>query len=245
VQTERVRLGTLMTASTYRQPGPLAIAVATVDAMSGGRVELGIGAAWYEREHRFFGIPFPPVGERFDRLAEQLDIITGLWATAPGETFSYGGKHYQLLACASIPRPAAPIPVIIGGAGPRRTPALAARFAAEFNSGMSDGLAERFANFRRICAESGRDPAGVRLSTTLPVCCGATREQAARRAAALGEEGLRMLRMGITGDPGDVAGRLAELRDAGADTVYFHLYDVADTDHVRLLGSEVLPRLNN
>ena len=245
VQTERVRLGTLMTASTYRQPGPLAIAVATVDAMSGGRVELGIGAAWYEREHRFFGIPFPPVGERFDRLAEQLDIITGLWATAPGETFSYDGKHYQLMACASIPRPAAPIPVIIGGAGPRRTPALAARFAAEFNSGMSDGLAERFANFRRICAESGRDPAGVRLSTTLPVCCGATREQAARRAAALGEEGLRMLRMGITGDPGDVAGRLAELRDAGADTVYFHLYDVADTDHVRLLGSEVLPRLNN
>ena len=243
VQTERVRLGTLMTASTYRRPGPLAITVATVDAMSDGRVELGIGAAWYEREHRFFGIPFPPLGERFDRLAEQLDVITGLWGTTPGETFSYHGKHYQLTDCASIPRPAGPIPIIIGGAGPRRTPALAARFAAEFNSGMSDGLAERFANFRRICAASGRDPASVRLSTTLPVCCGATRAEAARRAAALGEDGLRMLRMGITGDPGDIAGRLAELRAAGADTVYFHLYDVADTDHVRLLGSEVLPRL--
>ena len=244
VQTERVRLGTLMTASTYRRPGPLAIAVATVDSMSGGRVELGIGAAWYEREHRFFGIPFPPLGERFDRLAEQLDVITGLWGTTPGETFSYHGKHYQLRECASIPRPAGPIPIIIGGAGRQRTPALAARFAAEFNSGMSDGLAERFANFRRVCAESGRDPASVRLSTTLPVCCGATREQAARRAAALGEDGLRMLRLGITGDPGDIAVRLAELRAAGADTVYFHLYDVADTDHVRLLGSEVLPRLN-
>jgi alkanesulfonate monooxygenase SsuD/methylene tetrahydromethanopterin reductase-like flavin-dependent oxidoreductase (luciferase family) len=154
------------------------------------------------------------------------------------------GRHYQLQECASIPRPAAPVPIIIGGAGPRRTPALAARFAAEFNSGMSDGLAERFANFRRICEESGRDPAEVRLSTTLPVCCGATRAEAARRAAALGEEGLRMLRMGITGAPGDIAGRLAELRGAGADTVYFHLYDVADLDHVRLLGSEVLPRLN-
>jgi F420-dependent oxidoreductase-like protein len=244
VQTERVRLGTLMTASTYRRPGPLAIAVATVDAMSGGRVELGIGAAWYEREHRFFGIPFPPLGERFDRLAEQLDVITGLWGTAPGQTFSYHGKHYQLTDCASIPRPAEPIPVIIGGAGPKRTPALAARFAAEFNSGMSDGLAERFANFRRICAESGRDPAGVRLSTTLPVCCGTTRAEAARRAAALGEDGLRMLRMGITGDPGDIAGRLADLAAAGADTVYFHLYDVTDTDHVRLLGSEVLPRFD-
>ncbi len=106
VQTERVRLGTLMTASTYRQPGPLAITVATVDAMSGGRAELGIGAAWYEREHRFFGIPFPPLGERFDRLGEQLEIITGLWRTAPGEVFSYHGKHYQLEECASIPRPA-------------------------------------------------------------------------------------------------------------------------------------------
>jgi alkanesulfonate monooxygenase SsuD/methylene tetrahydromethanopterin reductase-like flavin-dependent oxidoreductase (luciferase family) len=128
--------------------------------------------------------------------------------------------------------------------GPRRTPALAARFADEFNSGMADGVAERFANFRRICEQSGRDPAGVRLSTTLPVCCGQTRREAGRRAAALGEPGLRMLRMGVTGDPGDVAGRLAELAEAGAGTVYFHLYDVADLDHIRLLGSEVLPRLN-
>jgi len=242
VQTERIALGTLMTASTYRQPGPLAIAVATVDAMSGGRAELGIGAAWYEREHRFFGIPFPPLGDRFDRLAEQLDIITGLWATTPGQRFSYHGKHYQLEECASIPRPARTPPIIIGGAGPRRTPALAARFAGEFNSGMSDGLAERFANFRAICERSGRDPDNVRLSTTLPVCCGATRAEAKRRAEALGEAGLRMLRMGVTGDPGDVTARLAELAEAGADTVYFHLYDVADTDHVRLLGREVLPQ---
>ena len=242
VQTERIALGTLMTASTYRQPGPLAIAVATVDAMSGGRAELGIGAAWYEREHRFFGIPFPPLGERFDRLAEQLDIITGLWATTPGQRFSYHGQHYQLEECASIPRPARTPPIIIGGAGPRRTPALAARFAGEFNSGMADGLAERFANFRQICEQSGRDPDNVRLSTTLPVCCGATRADAKRRAEALGEAGLRMLRMGVTGDPGDVTARLAELAEAGADTVYFHLYDVADTDHVRLLGCEVLPQ---
>src|ERR1700722_19370764 len=167
VQTERVRLGTLVTASTYRYPGPLAVAVATVDAMSGGRAELGIGAAWYEREHRYFGIPFPPLGERFDRLTEQLEIITGLWRTAPGERFSYQGQHYQLKECASIPRPAQQRPpIIIGGAGPRRTPKLAARFADEFNSGMvpnTDGLAERFANFRRVCEQSGRDPAQVRL----------------------------------------------------------------------------------
>src|SRR5579863_2552625 len=127
VQTERVRLGTLVNASTFRLPGQLAVEVATVDQMSGGRAELGIGAAWYEREHQFFGIPFPPLGERFDRLGEQLDIITGLWATTPGERFSYHGKHYQLDECASIPRPARRPPIIIGGAGPRRTPALAAR----------------------------------------------------------------------------------------------------------------------
>ena len=245
VQTERVRLGTLMTASTYRRPGPLAITVATVDAMSGGRAELGIGAAWIEQEHRYLGIPFPPLGERFDRLGEQLEIITGLWATPPGERFSFHGQHYRLEECASVPRPARRPPVIIGGAGPRRTPALAARFADEFNSGMPDGLAARFANFRRICEQSGRDPAGVRLSTTLPVCCGPTRAAAARRAAALGEAGARMLAMGVTGPPGDVLGRLAELHAAGADTVYFHLYDVTDLDHVRLLGREVLPQVTN
>ena len=252
VQTERVRLGTLMTASTYRRPGPLAITVATVDAMSGGRAELGIGAAWIEQEHRYLGIPFPSLGERFDRLGEQLEIITGLWATPPGERFSFHGQHYRLEECASVPRPAPhppplppSIPVIIGGAGPRRTPALAARFADEFNSGMPDGLAARFANFRRICEQSGRDPAGVRLSTTLPVCCGPTRAAAARRATALGEAGARMLAMGVTGTPGDVLGRLAELHAAGADTVYFHLYDVTDTDHVRLLGREVLPQVTN
>ena len=245
VQTERVRLGTLMTASTYRRPGPLAITVATVDAMSGGRAELGIGAAWIEQEHRYLGIPFPPLGERFDRLGEQLEIITGLWATPPGERFSFHGQHYRLEECASVPRPARRPPVIIGGAGPRRTPALAARFADEFNSGMPDGLAARFANFRRICEQSGRDPAGVRLSTTLPVCCGPTRAAAARRAVALGEAGARMLAMGVTGTPGDVLGRLAGLHAAGADTVYFHLYDVTDLDHVRLLGREVLPQVTN
>jgi alkanesulfonate monooxygenase SsuD/methylene tetrahydromethanopterin reductase-like flavin-dependent oxidoreductase (luciferase family) len=213
--------------------------------MSGGRAELGIGAAWIEQEHRYLGIPFPPLGERFDRLGEQLEIITGLWATPPGERFSFHGKHYRLEECASVPRPARRPPVIIGGAGPRRTPALAARFADEFNSGMPDGLAARFANFRRICEQSGRDPAGVRLSTTLPVCCGPTRAAAARRAAALGEAGARMLAMGVTGTPGDVLGRLADLHAAGADTVYFHLYDVADLDHVRLLGREVLPQVTD
>jgi alkanesulfonate monooxygenase SsuD/methylene tetrahydromethanopterin reductase-like flavin-dependent oxidoreductase (luciferase family) len=290
VQTQRIRLGTLMTASTFRYPGPLAVTVGTVDAMSGGRVELGIGAAWYEREHQAFGIPFPATGERFDRLEEQLSILAGLWSTPPGERFSYRGKHYQLAECANFPvlaqvrgadagppelvdvtsgplegtrchidtradtddprahvgAPAFPagLPrprLIIGGAGPRRTPALAARFADEFNSGFRDGIAERFANFRRVCAGLGRDPATVRLSTTFPVCCGATAAEAARRAGTLGEAGARLLRQGVVGRPADVLQHIEELAAAGVDTLYFHIYDAADTDHIRLLGRDVLP----
>jgi alkanesulfonate monooxygenase SsuD/methylene tetrahydromethanopterin reductase-like flavin-dependent oxidoreductase (luciferase family) len=255
VQTRRVRLGTLMTASTFRHPGPLAITVATVHAMSGGRAELGIGAAWFEREHQAFGIPFPATGERFDRLEEQLAILSGLWCTPPGQQFSHDGKHYQLAGCANFPvlgtngdgaSPAGGPPgfpagrrrpqLIIGGAGPNRTPSLAARFADEFNSGLTDGLSERLANFRRICAGLGRDPAAVRLSTTLPVCCGRTRGEAAQRAAALGDAGARLLGQGVVGTPADVLGRIRELAAAGVDTVYFHIYDAADTEHVRLLG---------
>ena len=248
VQTERIRIGTLVTASTFRHPGPLAVAVATVQAMSGGRAELGIGAAWYEREHRSFGIPFPPIGERFDRLAEQLAIITGLWDTPPGGSFSFHGRHYQIEDCVNFPA-LGPAPggcrprLIIGGAGPRRSPALAARFADEYNCGLPDGVAGRLANFRRICAESGRDPATVRLSTALPVCCGSTAEEARRRAEALGPAGARLLGMGVVGTPADVAARAEELALAGADTLYFHIYDGADTDHIRLIGAEVLPRL--
>jgi len=248
VQTERIRLGTLMTASTFRRPGPLAVAVATADEMSGGRVEFGIGAAWYEREHDFFGIPFPGAGERFDRLEEQLEIITGLWATPAGQRFSYQGKHYQLTDCASLPRtaprppPLPPsLPVIIGGTGPRRTPALAARFATEFNSGLTDDIGAVFRTVGAACERIGRDPAALHYSAVLPVTCGTTQAQAQARADSLGEAGARLLRAGVIGTPADVLARLERLAAVGADTVYFHVYDPADTEHVRLLGTELAP----
>jgi F420-dependent oxidoreductase-like protein len=241
--TTRIRLGTLVTPVTFRLPGVLATTVATVDAMSGGRVELGLGAGWYVREHEAYGVPLPPLGERMDRLEEQLAIVTGLWTTPPGEAFSHAGKHYQLAECRSFPRPAQSPrpPLILGGTGPRRSPALAARFADEYSSGFVAGAAERFAAFRRICEESGRDPATVRLSIVLPVCCGADQAEVTRRVEAVGRPDL--LRGGVCGGPDAVLEKLAEVAALGIDTVYLHIYEVEDLDHVRLLGREVAARV--
>jgi F420-dependent oxidoreductase-like protein len=244
VQTSRVRIGTLVNASTFRLPGQLAVEVATVDQMSGGRAELGIGAAWYEREHQYFGIPFPALGERFDRLEEQLAILTGIWDTPPGQRFSYDGKYYQVQDCASIPRWASRPKIIIGGAGAKKTPTLAARYADEFNGALGLDVAERFANFRRICADVvGRDPAEVRLSATLPVAIGADAADLQRRLDSLGEPGARLLAAGVTGYGDDVLRAVENLAGQGADTVYFHLYGAADVAHIHLLGTEVVARL--
>src|SRR5215475_1257169 len=243
LQTERVRIGTLVNASTFRLPGQLAVEVATVDQMSGGRAELGIGAAWYEREHNYFGIPFPPLGERFDRLEEQLAILTGIWDTKPGERFSFEGKHYQVRDCASIPRFASRPKIIIGGAGAKRTPTLAAKYADEFNGALGLDVRERFANFKRICEDVvGRDPAQVRLSATLPVAIGSDAADLERRKESLGEPGARLLAAGVTGSAGEVVRAIENLADQGADTVYFHLYGPGDVEHIRLLGSEVVSR---
>jgi F420-dependent oxidoreductase-like protein len=243
-ETTRVRLGTLLTAGTFRVPGVLAITVATADAMSGGRVELGLGAAWYEREHQSLGIPFPPLKERFDRLEEQLEIIKGLWTTPPGEPYSFSGQLFQLDGCLNPPRPTQSPhpPIVIGGAGPRRTPALAARFADEFNAAFGPGIRERYDRFRRACEEIGRDPATARLSYVIPVACGTDQAEADRRADwSIGSPALRAA--AAVGPPQVVIDRIAEVAAEGADTLYFHIYDIDDLDHIRLLGQEVLPHV--
>ena len=244
-ETSQVKLGTLMTAGTYRTPAVLAMAVASVDQMSDGRIILGIGTGWYEREHQAFGIPFPSMGERFDRLEEALQIITGLWTTPPGETFSFEGRFWQLDQCANFPelvqRPRPEI--VIGGTGPRRTPLAAARFADEFNSGAGQGVAERFANVRRVCEEIGRDPATLRLSATHQMICGATRAEAQRRLERLGPPGERMLANGVVGTPQDLVDELGRLADEGCEIVYLHIFDIDDLDHLALIGSEVVPQV--
>jgi F420-dependent oxidoreductase-like protein len=243
--TERVRLGTLVTAATYRSPGLLAAIVASVDQMSGGRIELGIGTGWYEREHQAFGLPFPPIAERFDRLEEELAIITGLWLAGPGDGFSYDGKHYHVRdnrtppRAVQVPHP----PVIVGGAGPKRTPAIAARFATEFNAALSsvEQARERFAGFARACAAIGRDPAQARLSGFIPVACGSTTAEAERRAAVVGSPRIRESM--LIGPPSMLIHRIGRLAGVGADTVYLHIYDIHDLDHIALIGAEVVPHL--
>jgi F420-dependent oxidoreductase-like protein len=244
-ETSTVKLGTLMTAGTYRNPANLAIAVASVDQMSNGRIILGIGTGWYEREHHAFGIPFPPIGERFDRLNEAMQIIHGLWETPPGQTFSFEGRFWQLEDCANFPalvqkpRPE----IVIGGTGPRRTPLMAARHADEFNSGGGKGSRERFENVRRICEEIGRDPATLRMSATYQVICGTTREEAQQRLARLGPPGERMLANGVVGTPSEVTAALQDLADQGCEIVYLHIFDIDDLDHLRLIGAEVVPQV--
>jgi F420-dependent oxidoreductase-like protein len=243
--TSRIRLGTLMTAATFRLPGPLAIAVATVDQMSAGRVELGIGAGWYEEEHDNYGIPFPPLGERFGRLEEQLEIITGLWGTPEGETYAFEGRHYRVTNSPALPKPfAGKPPVLVGGFGPNRTPRLAARFADEFNVpffSVSDS-GSAFDNVRKTCAAMGRDPA-PRMSVAQVVCCGRDRGEVTRRAAAIGREPDELATNGLAGSPAQIVDKIGEFAAVGAERVYLQVLDLTDIVHLELLASEVLPQV--
>jgi F420-dependent oxidoreductase-like protein len=247
-ETSRIRLGMLVTSATFRLPGPLAISVAQVDAMSGGRVELGLGAGWFEAEHRACGIPFPSVRERFERLEEQLAVVTGLWATPVGERFSFDGRHYQLTDSPALPKPVQQPgpPVIVGGTGQRRTPALAARYAAEANVAFVPlpTFVEAVKRFGEACRTNGRDPATLICSAALTVCCGADEAEYRRRAAAIGRDKLRESGA-AAGTPAEVAARITSFRDAGAARVYLQVLDLDDLDHLRLIAAEVAPQLSS
>jgi F420-dependent oxidoreductase-like protein len=245
-ETSRIRLGTLMTSATFRLPGPLAISVAQVDQMSGGRVELGIGAGWYDAEHTAYGIPFPGTGERFDRFEESLAVVTGLWSTPPGETFTFHGEHFELTDSPALPKPVqrpGP-PVIIGGKGKRRTPALAARHAAEFNVPFEsvDTSRELFARVRDACSAAGRDDDLV-LSNAVVLCVGKDERELARRAGAIGREVADLRENGLAGTPQEVVDRLGSYADAGASRAYLQVLDLADLDHLDLVAAEVMPHV--
>jgi F420-dependent oxidoreductase-like protein len=248
-ETRRIRLGTLMTSATFRQPGPLAVAVAQVDVMSGGRVELGIGAGWYETEHRSYGLAFPDATERFDRFAEQLAVIDGLWRTPVGKSFSFDGRYYPIVDSPALPKPAQTprLPIIIGGRGKRRTPELAARYADEFNVAFQSisRTAELFDRVRAAKAAAGGE--SLAYSAAQTVCVGRDEAEVMRRAEAIDEimgAGLDDLREnGLAGSPNHVVDKLGHFAELGARRVYLQVLDLADLDHLELIASAVAPQV--
>ncbi len=246
-ETSAIRLGTMVTSATFRLPGLLAVAVAQVDAMSGGRVELGLGTGWFEAEHAAYGIPFPPFGERFDRLEEQLTILTGLWGTPVEERYSFDGTYYSLTDSPALPKPLQRPrpPIIVGGLGARRTPALAARFASEFNVPFApvEVTAERIQGVRAACEAAGRDPDELVYSHAITVCCARDMSELERRATRIGRDLGELRRSGAAGSPEEVAVRLQEYGQAGASRSYLQVIDLDDLDHVALIAAEVMPHL--
>ncbi len=251
-ETERVRLGTLVTSATFRLPGVLAIQAAQVDQMSGGRLEMGLGAGWFAAEHAAYGIPFPD--RRFGLLTEQLEILTGLWGTPVGKRFAYDGEHYRLADSPALPKPvqeraAAPgvpgVPLIVGGTGATRTPALAARFADEFNLPFPDlaTIPTAFGRVRDACAAIGRSPESLVWSVALVMAVGADDAEARRRSEAIGRDAAEVRTVGVAGTVAEAVDRLGALAELGIQRVYLQTLDVRDLDHLELVAAEVAPRL--
>lgn len=241
-ETSRIRLGTLVSPATFRLPGPLAIAVAQVDAMSGGRVELGLGAGWFAAEHAAYGIPFPEVGERFELFAEHVEIIDGLLRTPTGRTYSFDGQHYQLADSPALPKPVQSPrpPLILGGAGKARGAALAATYADEFNVSFDKaGAAVKIARVRAAAERAGRP---LVYSAALTVCVGRDDEEVRRRADAIGRDVDELRASHLAGTPAEVVDEIGRFGSTGASRLYLQVLDLADLDHLELIAS-LLPQV--
>ena len=247
VQTSRIRLGTLVSPVTFRHPGPLAISVAQIDQMSGGRVELGLGAGWFDTEHEAYGIPFPGLGERFSMLEEQLAVITGLWAARDDERFSFTGKHYTVTDSPALPKPVqrpGP-PVVIGGGGQKRTPRLAAAYAAEYNAAFDSppGTQAAFDRVRAAVQAAGRDESSMVYSAAQVVCCGKDQAEIERRAAAIGREPDELREHGLAGTPDEIVAKIGEFAAIGTERMYLQVLDLNDIEHLELIAAQVLPAI--
>jgi F420-dependent oxidoreductase-like protein len=243
--TSTVRLGTLVSPVTFRSPGLLAISVAQVDQMSGGRVELGLGAGWYEAEHTAYSFDFPSTGRRFDSLTDQLAIVEGLWSTPVGETFTYRGTAHSVVDSPGLPKPVQqPLPIVMGGGGKSRTPALAARYAAEFNTPFVpiEFFTAQCDRVRAACASAGRTRPMV-FSAALVLCAGETEADVTRRAARLDREPGELRQNGAAGTVEEVAATLRRWAEAGAERIYLQVLDLDDLDHLDLVAERIAPLL--
>jgi F420-dependent oxidoreductase-like protein len=245
VQTERIRLGTLVSPVTFRHPGPLAVTVAQVDQMSGGRVELGLGTGWFDAEHEAYGIEFPSLGERFSIFEEQLAVISGLWAARDDERFSYSGKHYTVTDSPALPKPVqrpGP-PIVIGGGGQKKTPRLAAAYASEYNAAFDvpAGTLAAFDRVRAAVEKEGRAESSMIYSAAQVVCCGRDEAEVARRAAVIGREVDELREHGLTGTPDEIVAKIGEFAKIGTQRMYLQVLDLHDIEHLELIAAEVLP----
>ena len=240
--TTTLRLGTLVSPVTFRHPSAVAKLVTAADHVSGGRVELGLGAGWHEREHAAYGFPFPPLRVRMDMLEEQLEIVHGHWRPGP---FSFAGEHYRLEALDAEPKPVQQPhpPLLMGGqAGPRGA-ALAARWADEYNApgGSLEDVVAMKARVDAACETAGREPIPFSLMTGVLV--GRDRGELAERVRLLAERGEEPAEDSITGTLDEVAEQLAAFRDAGLARVMCQHLLHTDLDMVALIGEELAPRL--
>jgi F420-dependent oxidoreductase-like protein len=243
--TSRIRLGTLVTPVTFRQLGMFAVAAAQVDQMSGGRVEVGLGAGWFDDEHQAFGVPFPAVGERYDLLEDQLDILHGAWTAPAGATFEHKGRTCAVSIAADTIRPhqRPHPPIVLGGKAGPRSARLAVSYADEYNTSFvpAETMKSTHDRIKHACEEAGRDPATIVYSAAQVLCCGANEGEIARRAAAIGREVAELRENGLAGTPAEVLDKLGQLADHGCERFYLQVLDLNDLDHLRLVAEEVLP----
>lgn len=251
-RTSRIRLGTLITPLTFHHPSVLSKVVSTIDEMGSGRVDVSIGTGWNTGEHAALGIDFPDRAERFERLEEYLEVLVGLWGSSP---FRYHGRYYRVEGILPRPLPARRPPIIVGGHGRRRTPALAARFADEYNIDWPtlDAAHELYGRVDEACVEAGRDPATLGRSALLGLVIGAHPGELRARVAAAAEElggsdadGWLRSRPGwFSGTPPDVVEWLRGYEAAGMQHAQLRLAPAADLDAIDLLAREVLPAVGS
>lgn len=251
-RTDRIRLGTMVSPATFRHPSVVANATTTVDHVSGGRAELGLGAGWYEAEHSAFGFPFPPLGARMEMFEEQAEIIVSQWTR---DRFSFSGRHYTLTDCPAEPKPVQRPhpPLIVGGSGKPRTVAAAVRFAQEYNV-VAPTVAEARdlrARLDEACDRAGRDPSTLVLSAMSTVLVGAGGDELRRRARVMIDRGYGEGETDpdalvaanrdtwVCGTVSEAAERLAELADAGVERMMLQHLLHDDIGAVELMGAEL------
>jgi F420-dependent oxidoreductase-like protein len=249
-ETERIRIGTLMSAATFRLPGNLIVSAAQVDQMSGGRLELGLGSGWFVPEHEAYGIPLAPTArERRERWEEQLAIVVAYLDTPVGKTFDFDGKYYTLKNCPALPKAAQTprFPLIVGGSGQQKTPMIAATYADEFNVAFRpiEHLVASYAALDEACRSIGRDPASIRRTCARSLCCGVDDAQVEDRAKRLGRDLADLRVRGITGTPDEAVAAIERYAAIGVTRIYLQVLDPHDLDHLRLVAREVLPRVRD